>query len=239
MRTRVRGWRWRRNPLRRRSDVVEAWTVLAVALLLLLVAPLAGAVVGWWAHDDARATAAEQRAERHRVRAEVTGRVPDSPPAVQGGRERSYRVTVRWTEAAWGHEDGHRAGPGRYRPGRQGRRVVRLPGARRGPAARRDRRLAAHPDDGRLRGGRCDRGDFAGPLPRTSRRQPPPARRVGTRLGPHRTPVDPPPSLTAPTAVTRPLSTAGRPPASSRSPSTTGGPASLTSRSHAVDMAAR
>ncbi len=28
MRTRVRGWRWRRNPLRRRSDVVEAWTVL-------------------------------------------------------------------------------------------------------------------------------------------------------------------------------------------------------------------
>ncbi|MFF7281014.1 DUF3592 domain-containing protein [Streptomyces griseorubiginosus] len=99
MRTRVRGWRWRRNPLRRRSDVVEAWTVLAVALLLLLVAPLAGAVLGWWAHDDARATAAEQRAERHRVRAEVTGRVPDSPPAVQGGRERSYRVTVRWTEA--------------------------------------------------------------------------------------------------------------------------------------------
>ncbi|MFG2801223.1 hypothetical protein OIE43_04600 [Streptomyces pseudovenezuelae] len=99
MGTRVRGWRWRRNPLRRRSDVVEAWTVLAVAVLMLLGAPLIGAVVGRWAHDDARAVAAEQRSERHRVRAEVVGSVPDSRPSVQGGRERSYRVTVRWTEA--------------------------------------------------------------------------------------------------------------------------------------------
>ncbi|WP_328974915.1 hypothetical protein [Streptomyces canus] len=99
MRTRVRGWRWRRNPLRRRSDVVEAWTVLAVAALMLLGAPLVGAVVGWWAHGDARAVATAQRSERHRVRAEVVGRVPDSLPSVQGGRERSYRVTVRWTEA--------------------------------------------------------------------------------------------------------------------------------------------
>ncbi|GLP64760.1 hypothetical protein TUSST3_13790 [Streptomyces sp. TUS-ST3] len=98
MRTRVRGWRWRRNPLRRRSDVVEAWTVLAVVVLMMLGAPLVGALVGRWAHDDARAVAAEQRSERHRVRAEVVGRVPDSPPTVQGGRERSYRVTVRWTE---------------------------------------------------------------------------------------------------------------------------------------------
>ncbi|NEA98457.1 hypothetical protein [Streptomyces sp. SID13726] len=99
MRTRVRGWRWRRNPLRRRSDVVEAWTVLAVALLLFLGAPLAGAAVGWWAHDDARSVAAVQRAERHRVRAEVVGRVPDSLPTVQGGREHTSRVTVRWTQA--------------------------------------------------------------------------------------------------------------------------------------------
>ncbi|MBW8820836.1 MAG: hypothetical protein JF598_22125, partial [Streptomyces sp.] len=71
MRTRVRGWRWRRNPLRRRSDVIEAWTVLAVAALMLLGAPLVGAVVGWWAHGDARAVAAAQHSERHRVRAQV------------------------------------------------------------------------------------------------------------------------------------------------------------------------
>ncbi|KAB1148314.1 hypothetical protein F7R91_09560 [Streptomyces luteolifulvus] len=101
MRTRVRGWRWRRNPLRRRSDVVEAWTVLAVTLLLLVGAPLAGAVAGWWAHDDARAVAAAQRAEHHRVRAEVVGRTPDTLPSVSG-REHSYRVTVRWTEPGTG-----------------------------------------------------------------------------------------------------------------------------------------
>lgn len=102
MRTRVRGWRWRHNPLRRRSDVVEAWTVLAVALLLLLGAPLAGAIAGWWAHGEAREVASEQRAERHRVRAEVAGRTPGSLPSVQAGNEHSYRVTVRWTEPGSG-----------------------------------------------------------------------------------------------------------------------------------------
>ncbi|MFF8971937.1 hypothetical protein [Streptomyces sp. NPDC014995] len=102
MRTRVRGWRRRPNPLRRRSDVVEAWTALAVAVLLLVGAPLAGAAAGRWAHDDARATAAEQRAERQRVRAEVVGRPPGALPTVQGGRGDSYRVTVRWTEPGQG-----------------------------------------------------------------------------------------------------------------------------------------
>lgn len=33
-------WRWRRNPLRRRSDVVEAWLGVAAAALVLLVAPV-------------------------------------------------------------------------------------------------------------------------------------------------------------------------------------------------------
>ncbi|MFF4507418.1 hypothetical protein [Streptomyces sp. NPDC001401] len=102
MRTRVRGWRWRRNPLRRRSDVVETWTALVVALLLFVGAPLAGALAGWWAHDEARAVVAAERADRHRVRAEVVGKTPDMLPSVQGGREHSYRVDVRWTDPATG-----------------------------------------------------------------------------------------------------------------------------------------
>ncbi|MFI6035819.1 hypothetical protein ACIBBD_16925 [Streptomyces sp. NPDC051315] len=102
MRNRVRGRGQRRNPLRRRSDVVEAWTALVVAVLLLVGAPLAGAVAGRWAHDDARATAAEQRAERQRVRAEVVGRPADALATVQGGRDDSYRVAVRWTEPGQG-----------------------------------------------------------------------------------------------------------------------------------------
>ncbi|MDX2676462.1 Rv1733c family protein [Streptomyces sp. NY05-11A] len=97
MRTRVRGWRWRHNPLRRRSDVVEAWTVLAVAVLLLVAVPLAGVLAGRWAHDDAQAAADRQRAERHRVRAEVVGRPPDAVPSVEGGSRQTVRVSVRWT----------------------------------------------------------------------------------------------------------------------------------------------
>ncbi|WP_217140096.1 DUF3592 domain-containing protein [Streptomyces sp. AC627_RSS907] len=97
MRTRVRGWRWRRNPLRRRSDVVEAWTVLAVAVLLFLGAPLLGAATAWWSHDRAQAVVAEQRAERHHVRAAVVGRTSETLPSVEGGAQHSYRATVRWS----------------------------------------------------------------------------------------------------------------------------------------------
>ncbi|MFJ9535830.1 hypothetical protein ACIRPX_01030 [Streptomyces sp. NPDC101225] len=100
MRTRVRGRRRRRNPLRRRSDVIEAWTALFFGVLLLVGAPLAGALAGWWAHGEARSVAVAQRAARHQVRAEVVGTAPDQLPTVQAGRQHSYRVRVRWTDAA-------------------------------------------------------------------------------------------------------------------------------------------
>ncbi|MFG3661045.1 hypothetical protein [Streptomyces sp. NPDC047706] len=102
MRTRMRGRSRRCNPLRRRSDVVEAWTAVAVAVLLFLGAPLAGALSGWWAHGEARRTAAAQWEDRRHVRAEIVGRTPDTLPAVQGGREYTYRATVRWTEPGEG-----------------------------------------------------------------------------------------------------------------------------------------
>ncbi|MER7055144.1 MULTISPECIES: hypothetical protein [unclassified Streptomyces] len=97
MRTRVRGWRLRRNPLRRRSDVVEAWAVLAVVVLLSAGAPLLGAVAARWGHGEARAVAAQQRAERHRVSAAVTGETPHTLPSVEAGGRHSYRTTVRWS----------------------------------------------------------------------------------------------------------------------------------------------
>ncbi|MFG2602377.1 hypothetical protein ACGFT2_02250 [Streptomyces sp. NPDC048514] len=102
MRTRVRGWRWRRNPLRRRSDVVEAWTAVVVAVLLFVVAPLAGAAAGLRAHGRAEALAAAQRAERHQVRATVLGDPPQRLTATQGDREHPYRARVRWTEPGKG-----------------------------------------------------------------------------------------------------------------------------------------
>ncbi|KUO17796.1 Rv1733c family protein [Streptomyces dysideae] len=98
MRTRVRGWRWRHNPLRRRSDVVEAWTVLAVVVLLLVGAPLVGAVAAWWSHDEARATAEAQRDGRRQVRAEVLEKTTEAFPPVPGGQQQATRATVRSTE---------------------------------------------------------------------------------------------------------------------------------------------
>ncbi|MFF8732395.1 hypothetical protein ACF073_38935 [Streptomyces sp. NPDC015171] len=102
MRTRVRGWRWRRNPLRRRSDVVEAWTVLMVTVLLFVVAPLVGVAAGLHAHDRARALAAAQRAARHEVRAVVLSDPPGRPSAVEGERRHPYLAQVRWTEPGKG-----------------------------------------------------------------------------------------------------------------------------------------
>ncbi|MFH8342091.1 hypothetical protein [Streptomyces sp. AM6-12] len=94
-RVRVRGWRWRSNPLRRRCDVVEAWAALIVAVLLFVVAPLVGAAAGLYAQDRGAATAAAQRAARHQVRATVVG----DPSAVRAGRGHPHRAEVRWTEA--------------------------------------------------------------------------------------------------------------------------------------------
>ncbi|MER5194038.1 Rv1733c family protein [Streptomyces sp. NPDC002755] len=97
MRGRVRGRLRRDNPLRRRSDVVEAWTALFVAVLLLVAVPLAGALAGRWGHADAQAVADRLRAERHRERVEVVGHVPETMPSVEGVRQQMFRVTVRWT----------------------------------------------------------------------------------------------------------------------------------------------
>ncbi|MER7975086.1 MULTISPECIES: hypothetical protein [unclassified Streptomyces] len=102
MRTRVRGWRWRQNPLRRHSDVVEAWTALLVAVLLVFGAPLAGVLTGWWAHDYAHTVAATQRARLHEVRAEVVGMDAATQPGVGTGDGSGYRATVRWTEPGSG-----------------------------------------------------------------------------------------------------------------------------------------
>ncbi|MEU0436272.1 hypothetical protein ABZ153_32545 [Streptomyces sp. NPDC006290] len=97
MRIRVRGWRWRRNPLRRRSDVVEAWWALAVGVLLFVGAPLAGAGAAWWTYDGTREHAAAQRAAQHHVRAVLVEDAPTAVPTTPGGSLRSFRAPVRWT----------------------------------------------------------------------------------------------------------------------------------------------
>lgn len=97
MRTRVLSRR-RRGPLCRRSDVVEAWTAVAVTVLLCLTVPLAGVLTTRWTYADARAAADEQRADRHRVRAEVLERPSKAQASSGSERRNATRATVRWTD---------------------------------------------------------------------------------------------------------------------------------------------
>ncbi|MEU2584154.1 hypothetical protein ABZ612_14570 [Streptomyces avermitilis] len=106
MRTRMRYWYGRRNPLRRRSDVVEAWTALVVAVLLFVAAPLAGAAVGWWAYDSSRSLATAQRAERRHFSATLVENAPAAVPSVQDSKQPMYEVKVRWTEPGRGARTG-------------------------------------------------------------------------------------------------------------------------------------
>ncbi|MEV3858924.1 hypothetical protein AB0J38_31995 [Streptomyces sp. NPDC050095] len=89
----------RGNPMRRRSDVVEAWAALVLGTLALLVAPAAGAVAGWAAHADARDHLRAQQASRRPQQARLIEDAPDVVPAASGVQDRlTYGVVVRWTD---------------------------------------------------------------------------------------------------------------------------------------------
>ncbi|MER6631228.1 hypothetical protein ABT301_23920 [Streptomyces sp. NPDC000987] len=91
----VRFWRWRRNPLRRHSDRVEAWTVLAAWLLALLAALCTGLAVGGWVTDGLAA----RRANTHPVSAVLTDDVPSAPAMTGYGSDGTVWARVRWTGA--------------------------------------------------------------------------------------------------------------------------------------------
>jgi F0F1-type ATP synthase membrane subunit c/vacuolar-type H+-ATPase subunit K len=94
-------WRWRHNPLRRATDLAEAWLALAALLLILVVTPVAGALVGGVAQDSLQESVRNQRASRHLVTATVTRKLDRSPldadPETSTGRELRTRVLADWT----------------------------------------------------------------------------------------------------------------------------------------------
>lgn len=92
MSARKRLWRWRSNPLRRREDIVEAWIVLVVSVVVVVGGVLAGLVTVRAAEHGF----AEQRAHRHPVRAVL---LADSPLVASTDRSTDGRVrgSVRWT----------------------------------------------------------------------------------------------------------------------------------------------
>ncbi|GAA3879907.1 hypothetical protein GCM10023084_36020 [Streptomyces lacrimifluminis] len=94
-------WRWRHNPLRRATDLAEAWVALAALLLMLLVAPLIGVLVGGAAQDALQQAVREQREVRHLVTATVVKKLARSPlepdPESVSPRAARSRVEADWT----------------------------------------------------------------------------------------------------------------------------------------------
>ncbi|NEA47460.1 hypothetical protein [Streptomyces sp. SID10815] len=94
-------WRWRHNPLRRTTDLVECWVALTALLLILVAAPVAGSLAGSAAQDALQRSVREQHRTRHLVRATVvaraTGEVPRPDPEITSGRTVRIRVVADWT----------------------------------------------------------------------------------------------------------------------------------------------
>ena len=91
-RTKVRMWRWRRNPLRRRSDVIEAW----VGLIAVIVAIVGGVLAGVTVAQSAEQSLHRQRLERRTTSAVLTEDAAGKNAARVVGDDRVW-VTVRWT----------------------------------------------------------------------------------------------------------------------------------------------
>ncbi|WP_416978188.1 hypothetical protein [Streptomyces sp. T028] len=113
--TRVRWWRWRRNPLKRPTDVVEAWLVL----VLWLCAVAAAALAGVWAGAASAEHLERQRTERQRVSAVLLENAePRSSSRVSTA---PVWVGVRWT----GPDGASRTDRTRVEPGlRAGTRIM-------------------------------------------------------------------------------------------------------------------
>lgn len=94
-------WRWRGNPLRRPTDVAEAWVCLLALLLTVVAMPVVGTVTGSAAQDSLRRSVREQRNTRHLVTATVLRPLaqapPESDPDTGAARTSRSRVLAGWT----------------------------------------------------------------------------------------------------------------------------------------------
>ncbi|GEB48312.1 MULTISPECIES: hypothetical protein [Streptomyces] len=102
MRTIVGLWRWRGNPLCRRTDRGEAWLTLWATVLIVVGAPLAGLLTAQATHETLLRSAQEQQRERQRVwataeRVAVRPSFDNSDPESVSRRPTRARVTARWT----------------------------------------------------------------------------------------------------------------------------------------------
>ncbi|MGW2962543.1 Rv1733c family protein [Streptomyces sp. NPDC001220] len=98
----IRGlWRWRRNPLRRATDLVEAWVALVTLLLIVVAAPVLGSLVGAAAQDTLQRSVRQQHHDRHLVTATVVrklgGSLVEPDPDATSAHDTRSRVLADWT----------------------------------------------------------------------------------------------------------------------------------------------
>ncbi|MFE9096887.1 hypothetical protein [Streptomyces sp. NPDC007264] len=94
-------WRWRHNPLRRTTDLVESWVALVALLLILVAAPVAGCLAGAAADNSLQRSVRDQWRTRHLVTATVVRKLgrgsPDPDPETSSARDAHSRVLADWT----------------------------------------------------------------------------------------------------------------------------------------------
>ncbi|QDQ15383.1 hypothetical protein [Streptomyces spectabilis] len=94
-------WRWRRNPLRRGTDLAEAWVALVAFVLVVVAAPVVGTVTGSLTNDALLRSVEAQREARHVVTATVLKKLDQPPldpdPETSSARDAHRRVLASWT----------------------------------------------------------------------------------------------------------------------------------------------
>ncbi|MET8022682.1 Rv1733c family protein [Streptomyces avermitilis] len=94
-------WRWRHNPLRRTTDLIEAWVALTALLLIVVAVPVIGAVVGAVAQDALQQSVRDQHRARHKTVATVVKKLNRGPldpdPETASARDAHSRVLADWT----------------------------------------------------------------------------------------------------------------------------------------------
>ncbi|MGW2821922.1 Rv1733c family protein [Streptomyces sp. NPDC001443] len=92
-------WRLRSNPLRRRTDLVQAWIALGLILAVTAAVPAAMFLVGDAAYRHHRQTARDEAAVRHHTPAVLLHDAPRHPePGSPEAKSTRYPVTVRFTD---------------------------------------------------------------------------------------------------------------------------------------------
>jgi hypothetical protein len=93
-----------RNPLRRRSDLIEAWLLPAVVTAFLALGPLVAGAAGLWVRADI-AAARHAQLSWHRTSAVLLAAAPG--PMMSDNGANSWVV---WTSARWSTDGRHRLG---------------------------------------------------------------------------------------------------------------------------------